>query len=223
MRSPFVDANYTKLPHARARAATTAAQEVESERAARVSDFTGLSSLMQSTLTLYNNLDRTRTTPGQVTNIVHGILRPMSLDFGYNASGVGTVTNSYVLPDYASAEVHFVPGTADASAIPQQYQGAIGYVEVASAGELRNYSLFIDEINYEGADPYSQKMSLDFNEIIASNTVYATPAFEADGALAGVGWVLTTNDVPCTVTVRQNVPGVVFVERQKLAKYGAGQ
>ena len=28
---------------------------------------------------------------------------------------------------------------------------------------------------------------------------------------------------PCTVTVRQNVPGVVFVERQKLAKYGAGR
>ena len=144
------------------------------------------------------------------SNTVERILTPEAVAFNYTSDG--NKTNSVAMAkDWVTGRIDFVDvGEGD--------DYAQGELKLYHSGQLRNYEIFIESIPTN-----SIWFLLKFDEISLDSRIYSMPEFTDPESEAGqtvatpfqYGWVITTNDVPCTVTIREPEKGLVLLRREK--------
>ena len=145
------------------------------------------------------------------SNTVERILTPEAVAFNYMSDG--NKTNSVAMAkDWVTSRIDFV----------EQGDGggydAAGTLNLYHSGQLRNYELFIEAIPTN-----TLWFLMKFDEVANDSRIYAIPEFTDPESEAGqtvttpfqYGWVITTNDVPCTVTIREPEKGLVLLRREK--------
>lgn len=124
------------------------------------------------------------------------------------------------MPNWTTSSIRIVRGN-----IADGDTSVGGRLVCTPNGQLRNYSVLIEEIP---ADVLAYGvMSMSFDHIVAkSDNVFVTPAasqiteeMAGGGASCQYGWLLTSNDVPCLVTIREPKAGTVLVRRDKVAQH----
>lgn len=143
----------------------------------------------------------------EVSNTVGRLLSYEQLTFCYQDDdpGVPVVTNSWVLPEFSTAQLVFSP-VADAS----PYGPYAGVYEALWASK-RNHVMLIDELP-DGSD----HLVLDMGFLCSSNTVANIPAWDDLSALprtpsGGPGWVLYPGSLPAVLTLVEPREGFVIV------------
>lgn len=142
----------------------------------------------------------------EVSNTVGRLLsyEPLTFRYADEGPGVPVVTNSYVLPEFSTAQLVFSP-TADAS----PYGPYTGCAEAHWTGK-RNHVMLIDEIP-GGAD----YLVLDMGFLCSSNVVANIPAWDDlsafSGTSGGPGWVCYPNSLPAVLTFVEPREGFVIV------------
>ena len=154
-------------------------------------------------------LDVYGTAARAASNTVDDILLPRPLEWMYATGDGSTMTETaFAAPSFAVSPIHF---TSDAE-IGEEFAGTKAFIY--PAGKLRNYSVLIESIP-EDIPPGQRKIVMDFDELCASNKVYATPKLYAVDDFEHA-WRITTNDVPCVITLREPEAGTVILRYDKL-------
>lgn len=141
------------------------------------------------------------------SNTVETVLAPRAIEYHY---GDDTQDQAFILPNWATSAWRFVRDGGRGE------PGYCGTARIFSNGPLRNYSFVVEEIPDDVA---VRTMTLSFHDLRATHKIYATPAFrdiEDPRVPDAWGWLLTTNDVPCVVTVREPEAGLLIVRRDRL-------
>ena len=154
-------------------------------------------------------LDVYGTAARAASNTVDDILLPRPLEWMYATGDGSTETETaFAAPSFAVSPIHF---TSDAE-IGEEFAGSWAFLY--PAGKLRNYSVLIESIP-EDIPPSKRLIIMDFDELCASNKVYATPKLYAVNNFEHA-WRITTNDVPCVITLREPEAGTVILRYDKL-------
>lgn len=142
----------------------------------------------------------------EVSNTVGRLLsyEPLTLRYVDGDPSVPVVTNSYVLPEFSTAQLVFSP-VADAS----PYGPYTGRAEAHWVGK-RNHVMLIDSIP-DGMDWFV----LDMGPLCSSNAVANIPAWDDlsgfPDTTGGPGWVCYSNSLPAVLTFVEPREGFVIV------------
>lgn len=151
------------------------------------------------------------------SNTVETVLAPKYLEFECD----GESEQAFVAPNWAMSPFHFKSG-ADTN----DWTGT--RANIYSNGPLRNYSVLFEELPDDEFVRRYGAVIMDFTPLTNNiQRVYATPAFEPVDWEAEdtppelcrcYGWRVTTNDIPCLVSLRQPEASTIIVTLQRLGK-----
>lgn len=143
-----------------------------------------------------------------ITSVVEDVLAPRTVDWYFDKTNL---TGAAIMPNWVTSRVNIE--------VDQSWEESgtnmVGYLY--ASGKLRNYSCVIDSL-----PEHSGFLAFAVDSSIATNknyTIYATPAMQDISELCGepaFGWNVTSNDVPCVVTVRQPDKTTLIFSRDRL-------
>lgn len=144
-----------------------------------------------------------------ITNVVEDILTPRTVDWYYdNTNQIAAA----VMPNWTTSRVNI---EVDQSWVDSGTSNIVG--NLYASGKLRNYSLVIDSLPREsGWTVFVVDPDIATN---SSYKIYATPAMRDVSDISGgpyFGWQITSNDVPCAITVRQPDKTTIIFRRDRL-------
>lgn len=144
-----------------------------------------------------------------ITNVVEDILTPRTVDWYYDNTNQ---VSAAVMPNWTTSRVNI---EVDQSWVDSGTSNIVG--QLYASGKLRNYSIVIDSL------PGNVLWTLlVVDPDIATNSsykIYATPAMRDISDFSGgpyFGWQITSNDVPCAITVRQPDKTTIMFSRDRL-------
>lgn len=144
-----------------------------------------------------------------ITNVVEDILTPRTVDWYYDSTNLVAAA---VMPNWTTSRVNI---EVDQSWVDSGAGNMVG--SLYASGKLRNYSLVMDSIPREsGWTVFVVDPDIATN---AGYKIYATPAMRDVSDISGgpyFGWQITSNDVPCAITVRQPDKTTIIFRRDRL-------
>lgn len=150
-----------------------------------------------------------------VTNVVEDMLTPRTVDWHFDSTNQ---TDAAVMPNWTTSRVNI---EVDQSWVDH---GTSDFVvgHLYASGKLRNYSIVMDSLPAgAGCNLFTVAQDIATN---SSYRIYATPAMRDLSDAAGspcFGWEITSNDVPCAITVRQPDRATIIFRRDRLNGDGA--
>jgi len=147
------------------------------------------------------------------SNTVEAILSPTPVEFVLDEE---PVHSGAIMPNWTTSSLRISRGN-----LPSGEKGS-GELIIHPSGPLRNYSVLIEEFPADAME--NGVIVASFDPIAEESKLFATPAvYEITeemsmGNPCQYGWLLTTNDVPCVITIREPEAGTVLIRRDKVAQ-----
>ena len=152
------------------------------------------------------------------SNTVDEIMSAKTFTAVYNSDGT-QVTNALAIPSWATSTVEFKDGTPGGTNTDPGDTTTLLF----SAERTRNFKVLLNEKSFISDQYHSgTNLVLDFHFLLDEGySIYATPPFDEQDQWLGPdrkGWSLTTNDVPCIVTMRQPDDSTIIVSLERYSE-----